>query len=375
MRKVKLLFLINTLKGGGAEKVLVDMVNSMDSERFDITVQTIGDSGVHREALGARIHYKSIVKVKNGFLYKLFMYLVQFVLPPKLVYNWFVRQDYDFEVSYLEGVPAKILSGSTNKKAKRYAWIHTDMYTNFSAHQKIYKDVAKHKKMYDVFDKIICVSQGAKEGFIKRFGETENIEVLCNLYNDKHILASAKEEQTAIPEEDTFKIISVGRLTEVKGFDRLLKVHKRLVDEGLMHKLYILGEGEKRAELEAYIRENALESSVRLLGFSKNPYKYMQACDLFVCSSYAEGLSTVVAETLILGKPVVSTQVAGADELLAHDKAGMLVENSEQGIYDGIKTMLTDKEKYNAYVCGAQERSMQLKAEVLIQPIEALFEL
>lgn len=375
MGKVKILFLINTLKGGGAEKVLVDLVNTLDSNRYDITVQTISDKGVHKQALCDGVRYKTMIRTKNLYLHKLFSYLINFVLPPKLVYKCFVRAPYDFEVAFLEGVPAKILSGSTNKKAKKYAWIHTDMFRHFESHLTIYKDVEQHKRMYARFDKILCVSKGAKEGFLKRFGDFENVDVVYNLYNDKHILQAAQEAQDAIADDGMFKVVSVGRLTEVKGFDRLLKVHKRLLSEGFLHKLYILGEGEKRAALEEYIRENALEDSVVLLGFSKNPYKYMQACDLFVCSSHAEGLSTVVAEMLILGKPVVSTRVAGAEELLAHGKAGMVVDNSEQGIYEGIKAMLEEQGTYEACACGAKERSAELKAERLIRPIEKLFEM
>lgn len=376
MKKNKILFLINTLQGGGAEKVLIDIVNMLSKDHFNITVQTILNSGVYKEALGTHVRYTSIVKSKNKFLTKTFSYLVQFVLPPKLVYRLFVRDEYDFEVAFLEGVPAKILSGSYNKKSKKYAWIHTDMYAHFDAHRKVYKKIEQHKKMYSFFDKIICVSKGAKEGFIKQFGINENIEVIYNVYNDKNIIASAKEKQDIIVRDDIFKVISVGRLCKVKGFDRLLRVHKRLITEGLFHRLYIVGEGYQRQELENYIQDNDLQESVTLIGFDKNPYKYMSACDLFVCSSWAEGFSTVVSEAMILGIPVVGTDVAGIEEqIYANDISGIVVENSEEGIYEGLKTMLTQKEKYDMCVNGAKKRAETLKMEILLQPIEKLFDI
>lgn len=96
----------------------------------------------------------------------------------------------------------------------------------------------------------------------------------------------------------------MGKLTKNKGFDRLLAVVRRLREDGMPVHLYLLGEGPMRTELERYIAENALENSVTLLGYQTNPYKYVAKCDLFVCSSFAEGFSTAATEALIVGTPV-----------------------------------------------------------------------
>lgn len=368
--KRKILFFINTLTGGGAEKVLIDIVNNMDKEKFDITIQTLVDEGVHKKSIISDVKYKSIIKTKNKFIKKVLQYFLNFIFSPGLTYNFFIKSDYDYEVAFLEGIPTKILSYSTNKKAKKYAWIHTDLYNNFSGHQKIFKDFDKYIECYKRYDKIFCVSTGVKEGFLKRFGAFENVDIVYNPYDDKKIRKLSSEAQNEIPEDDIFKIITVGRLVEQKGYERLLKVHNKLISDGFKHHLYILGEGEKREVLEKYINDNNLKDSVTLLGFKTNPYKYVKACDLFVCSSFAEGFSTAVAESVILGVPVVSTDVSGAKEILGESQFGLVVGNDMDSLYDGIRHAFESNDYYKE---KAVERSKYFELNKLIRNIEQIF--
>ena len=150
---------------------------------------------------------------------------------------------------------------------------------------------------------------------------------------------------------------------KVKGYDRLVNATKRLIEEGFPLHVYIVGKGEERASLERQISHLNLTNNWTFVGFNTNPYKYVREADLYVCSSYSEGFSTAVTESLIVGTPVVSTNCSGAYELLGYNNEyGIVTENSEDGIYSGIKQML-EGDKLSFYKQKAIERGKEFNAE------------
>ena len=136
------------------------------------------------------------------------------------------------------------------------------------------------------------------------------------------------------------KIITVGRLSFEKGFDRLIRILKKL-ERDFEFELWILGEGPERQKLEDLIDSEKVES-VKLLGYQNNPYAFLKKADLYVCSSLFEGYSTSVAEARILGVPVLTTECAGMDEILEKGKYGIIVENNDSALYCGLERVLTD---------------------------------
>ena len=171
-----------------------------------------------------------------------------------------------------------------------------------------------------------------------------------------------------------FTVATVGRLSAPKHFVRALSMHKRLLDEGIDHELWIIGEGEERPKLEAYIRENHLKTSAKLLGFRENPYNLMHAADLLVCSSIFEGFSTFVTEGLILGKPIVTTDVSGMREILGDSEYGLITANDDEAFYEGVKRMLTEPGLLSHYAEQAKLRGKDFKCERLAGETEAFFE-
>ena len=148
-----------------------------------------------------------------------------------------------------------------------------------------------------------------------------------------------------------------------------------MIDEGLIHKFYILGVGEDKDKIEKYIKENNLTDTFHLLGYKDNPYKYVAKCDLYVCSSHREGFSTAVTESLIVGTPVISTLCSGAQELLGYNNEyGLVVENSEEGIYKGLKKLLSHKDLLNYYKSKAKERGKRFNKENTIMDVENLLD-
>ena len=368
--KKTILFLIPTLGNGGAERVLVNLVNHLNRERYDITIQTLFDEGIHKENLAPFIRYKSFMKHQfhgNARLIAL--------LPPRLLYRIIVKEHYDIVVSFLEGPTARIISGCVYPESKKVYWIHTT-----SLSPRMFKlgflTVCGARKAYTKANRIIGVSQEVERTFQTYLQADKAIFEICYNVNDSDSIIdrSSQPVDLSFP-NDSLIVCSAGKLQKVKGFDRLIRVHKRLIDKGIKHCVIVLGEGEQRSSLEKLINEYDVGETFKLAGFCENPYKYMANCDLYVCSSYREGLSTAVTEALILGLPVVSTCCAGANELLGqNNEYGIICENSEDGLYNGMKQLLTDNEILKYYQEKATERGKQFNAAEITRDIERMFE-
>lgn len=363
---IKILFFIESLTGGGAEKVLKSLVNALDFGKFEITVATLFKEDV-KDELKSGIKYKYCYKSRSPLTNA----LMRLEAAAGLTYSLHLKGDYDIEVAYLECGATKIMAGSTNKKAAKVAWVHCDLSKKADDFEAFVKST---KKYYEKYDRVVCVSEDVKASFTSAYGEAVPVVTLYNCYNDSEIIEKSKEPVKLSGASDLPLLVAVGRLTSQKGFDRLLKAHKRLISEGVFHKLLILGEGEDKKELEDYVNNNDLCDTVSLLGFKENPYPYIKAATAFVCSSRYEGFSTTVAESLILGTPVVTTDCTGMREILGDSEYGLITENSEDGIFEGIKKMLTEKDVYLKYKEKSALRGEEFKEKNAVLKTESFFE-
>lgn len=364
----KILFFIDTLGHGGAEKVMINLVNNLNKEKYDITVMTIFDCGVNKKYLDKGIKYKYIFKRVfrgNVTLCKCFT--------PEFLYRHIIKDRYDTLIAYLEGNTTRILSGCHDKGIKKLAWIHVEMSakTLFRA----YRSKAECIKAYRGFDKIVGVSRTVLDSFENNTGTWDNLCVRYNTVETEYITERSHEPIADIemPKEE-LKLVTVGRLIEQKSYLRLLRIHKRLLENHIYHKLYIIGEGEQERLLREYIRDNKLENTAFLLGFKENPWKYVKKADLFVCSSWKEGFSTAVTESLIAGTPVVTTLCSGMKEMLGESEYGLIVENEEQALYEGIRKLLTDENLLQYYKNMAVERGKQFDTKTTVRKVEELLD-
>lgn len=365
----RILFFITSLGGGGAERVLVNLVNNLDPNKYDITVQTLFDTGVNRQYLCPHIKYIPGFKKQfpgNVVLFKAFT--------PGFLYRSIIKCEYDIVVSYLEGLPARIVSGCPYKNTKLICWIHVEQNDSVTA-SYCFRDFNEAVKCYECFEKIICVADSVKKDFESIFPLPEPCGVLYNTNEDRIIIDKSKEVIDISFNKSKCNIITLGRLVNEKGYDRLVRVHKRLLDENIDNCIYVLGDGSERRNIEQSINELSLQKSFFLLGFRDNPYKYLSKADLFVCSSRREGFSTSVTEALILGIPVVSTRCSGAEELLgSNNEYGIVTENSEEGIYEGLRRMLTEPGLLEEYRSKATERGKRFSKENTVQAVEHLLD-
>ena len=291
----KIIFFLESLAGGGAEKVLTDLVKHMDKSKFDITVATVVDVGVYTEEVKKNCKYFSFLPNPNecNTLLSKLMYKIKYKLIYKLLSSWvykiFIKEMYDIEVGFVEGFATKIISKSNNSKSQKITWVHVDP-VNREYADKYYKSLQNQIESYKKYDQIVCVSKSVKQAFEQKMYKDDSIVVKYNPVDSGTVIAKSNEI-CEIKRPNKMIIGTIGRLTNQKGYDRLLKVVKNLKNDGLDFELWILGEGQKRPELEQYILENNLSDTVKLIGFRKNPYKFIKLCDLFVCSSRAEGFS------------------------------------------------------------------------------------
>jgi len=345
---IRILFFIETLKAGGAEKVMLDLVNHMDQAKFDITVQTVWPCDASKYLVPG-IRYKSMYCAEN----KANRLRYRAESESGLAYRLHIKDDYDIECAYLEMGPTKVMSASTNKKAKKLAWVHCDLTKAVDDPQGY---ASKTAPWYAKFDQVICVSQSVKERFDELFQNRFDSTVLYNVID---VAAIREKALLPLPREAKkrgFTVLSVGRFSPQKKYVRLLKAHKRLLDEGLEHDLWILGDGPERAALEQFVTDNNMQSSVWMPGFIENPYPFMREADLLVCSSIYEGYSTFVTEGVILGKPIVTTDVSGMRELLGESEYGLIVENDDESFYYGLKKMIITDHLREDYLAKSKDR-------------------
>lgn len=365
MERIKILFFIEELRAGGAEKVLCNLVNEMDQNRFDITVQTLWKADA-AQFLKPGLRYRYCYASRS----KLNRYRSRLETALGLTYSLYIKDDYDIEIAYLEFGPTKILASSTNNKAKKLAWVHCDMEQKLRGKPDT---IQKLHKQYSAYDRIVCVSRTAQDSFARLLGRETDTAVLNNTVDDAAIREKAIAVIPDMPPKRRLTIASVGRLSKEKQYDMLLRVHKRIMEEGIEHDLWIVGEGEERCRLEALISEDNLTNTVRLCGYQTNPYPYMREADVLIVSSRYEGLSTFVTEGLILGKPIVTTECSGMRELLGDSEYGLITENSEDALLFGLRRLLTDAKIREDYASRAAARGKDFSARRLTEITEEYF--
>ena len=363
----KLLFFINTLDGGGAEKVLVNLVNTIDAAQYAVDLVTV-TGGVHADKLSEKIHFRRIVHSKNQRLAKLLEKIV-YHIPFTLFARLFLRGQYDAEIAYLEGFPTRVIAAK-NSAAIKIAFVHCDVSVQ-PVLQPFYKTEQACLAEYRQFDKVCFVSEVARNGFEKTFGTLEHAQIIHNIVCTSEILQKSKEQSPYHYETDGLKILAVGRLSAEKGYDRLVRAAAHLENK-YAFELWIAGEGGERTALENLIQKLGAQS-VKLLGFQENPYSLMRQADLFVCPSYYEGYSTVVTEAVVLGVPVLTTDCAGMREILDNGHSGCIVENSDEALEHGLEILLQNRAQYQNLKSVAQQKSQAFSTAAIMQEYIDLF--
>lgn len=369
IRVLKILFLIHDLGQGGAEKVLVNLVNNMDRSQFSITIISLFGGGINEQFLASHIRYHTVFKKPfpaNSHVMKAFT--------PKQLHSFCVNEEYDIEVAYLEGPAARIISGCPNEKTKLVSWIHCTMHSDKEVAQS-FRNISESVDSYNRFQYMVYVSKTCREAF-QICCPTKGKNVILYNTNDSEAirnLAKEKIDENELP-PNTLVWCGIGKIIPVKAFDRMVRIQKRLISSGRKVHLLILGDGPLREKLEKWCSEQGLSSSVTFLGYQTNPYKYLANCDLFVCASHSEGFSTAATEALIVGVPVCSVEVSGMREMLGeNNEYGIITKNNEEDLYEAIQLLVDNQELLNHYKIKAKERGNDFSISNTVSAVEDFF--
>lgn len=248
-----------------------------------------------------------------------------------------IDKEYDVAISYLW--PHYFIAEKVKAK-KKIAWIHTDYST-------IETDIKEDLRIWNKFDYIMAVSEECKNSFLSKYPSLKDkVKVMENIISSNFIKMKSEEDiSNDININDSFNIVSVGRLSYAKGIDNAVKSLRSLHDKGLKNiKWSVVGYGGDEGMIRNLIKENNLEDSFILLGKKTNPYPYMKSCDLYVQPSRYEGKAVTVTEAKILGKPILITNYHTARSQVTNGIDGYITELSVKGIADGIEKLYKDKE-------------------------------
>lgn len=358
---------------GGTEQALFDLICLMDREKFDISVfAMVGDGEWESKFRDAGIRVVSAFRKRNrngsplAFVkHQLRKAKLHWLLRknPRKLLGLFFPDGIDIAVSYsLWGFDeAALVPG-----ACRIKYIHGNV-----ANNENYRGVIQNCKPFlQEFDRLICVSEESCEAFKNFTGMDKSVRMLFNPLNSENVIRLS-EHPIELPEDKPI-ICAVGRLSPEKGFDRLIKIHKRLVEQGLHHRLVIVGDGPERENLLRLVQETKTSDSVILAGYQANPYPYMKKSLFLVCSSYTEGLPVTAMEALALGIPLVSS-VPSIAEAFGGENCGLITGSDDDSLARGIEKMLADSEFYQKAKSGAHNRSAFFKGSGMVKSHEELF--
>ena len=377
--KKKILIRIGSLRHGGAEKVLVTFLKNLPKDKYEIDLLLNLYSGKY---LADVPDFVNVLYLNKGEMIttnrlqdiptKAFRVIYQKLLKrfPKLLYLFILKgRKYDVEFAAIHGMRDEILN-SPQKSSKKIVWIHNDLKkTEFHN----YTD-EEFRKFFG-FDKIMVISEKIQKDFevlAKNEEEKNKIVLIYNPLDTEEILVksevgSGKLEDRTEKTVPTF--VSVGTVFPQKGFDRLLKVHKKLLDKGFPHQILILGNGYDFENIKKIQKDLGVTESSTLFGFTNNPYPHLKEADFYILSSRYEGFPTVLFEAITLKKKIIATDVSGVKEMLEDGKLGLIVENSEDGIYEGMKKALQNPESFEKYEEQLENYEMPFNLENSVNSI------
>ncbi len=349
----KVLFVVDERMTGGVNLLLEDILKKITDQKIDLmilhnhgtcfeSIQNVnilyGDSWFET----IDISLKKLMKEKKWkqTLKKIY---VSFLMKTKLIIPILKKKrkkmnlpKYDVEICFKSGF-CSIFTAVSNSEIK-ISWVHED-YQNNDPTKKYH---SLFKQIFEQMEVIIGVSDKVVESLRTIYPDIKKTMIIENYIDDQKV----KNGVEILDKPAPLEFVTVGRLHPVKGYERLLQAISQLNQEQLWNNVHFtfVGDGEEREKLESLVKQYELEKSVSFVGMQKNPFPYIARSDLFILSSYSEGYGNVLIESMILKVPVLSTNVTSISKIITKKNYGFCVENSLEGIYEGLKKILKDPE-------------------------------
>lgn len=380
MKKKKLLIRIGSLRHGGAEKVLVNFLKHLPSDKYEVDLLVNLYSGLYIKDVPSWVNVSYLLKGEmittnrpQDIPVKAYRVLYQkmFLWFPSLLYKFVLKnKKYDVEIAAIHAMYREILS-SPQKDSKKIIWVQNDIFNLKEYTPEVIRQFFK-------FDRILVISNKLQEGMHNLAVNEAEKQSVIKIYNPIDKDDTLQKADAAIHDypfsEDLPTFVTVGTVYPQKGYDRLLNVHKKLIDEGFKHQLLIIGDGYDFNKIQDQLNTLGLQDTTKMLGFSSNPYPYMKKADFYIMSSRHEGFPTIIAEALILNKPISATDISGIRDLLQDGKLGNITPNSEEGIYEGMKKFLTDKNSTEEYKKQISETELPFVLERSVEHLQKIID-
>lgn len=345
----KIVFGITCLKLGGAERVLVDIANSL-SRQYDVTIFTLYNNGEFECQLNDKVHLLSMFDCTYDDLNFIEKKVLSLRLinkkSRKKIYDKYIKNKFDLVISFLEGPITWIFS--EGREVSKIAWIHNDIKDVFGIGRTASKKKILSGDCYKKYNKLIFVSKDNLNKFKEQYPDNNvSKQVIYNYLDVESVIGKSNKKEKVEIKNDLVSFLQISRIVEQKALFRLLDVHKKLINDGYNHRIYIVGDGPLEKDLCEKIEEYKLSDTFVLLGKKSNPYPYIKKADYFMLTSFYEGYGMVIVEAEILGKYIMITDTAAREAVTDYDDS-LIVDNNEVGIYNGIKNILEEKPKVNS---------------------------
>lgn len=368
--KKKLLFVYDYMMVGGTTTALLSLLGSLDKDKYDIDLLLYKKGGPLYDKIPSNVNVlkeaqeksflpeiirKLFISFFTGRIFcSLYYYLKNRKNPSKtlkmaiwqgsetahVTISRKSEKEYDAVVGFIESWGAHYAVSNKVKAKKRIIWIHPDI-------DKSYMIAEIDKKMYKKADSIVTVSKECRDNLARHLKEFDKkIIHLENIIPKDEIIIKSKEEINFKPQKEKINMITVCRITYYdKGLDRVLEAMKKLKEEDKLKNIcwYLCGDGPDRKNMEEFVKENSLEDYVKFLGKQINPFPYLLKMDLFILPSRYEGKPMAVSEASVLGVPSAVTSYAAATEQIENGIDGIIMENSQQGIYEFLEKLVLGK--------------------------------
>jgi glycosyltransferase involved in cell wall biosynthesis len=358
--KRKILFIIPSLVGGGAERTLINLLKMIDYNLYEVDLVSILNKGQLISQVPSEVRLSTLFN--NEWLVRINSWLQKRFGFTRLIRRRFsnhIQKNYDVGISFMDSNFTDYLF-FTERITKRYTWVHS-AYKSYNNFWKYYKNPKYKDKLikerYSKLDGICFVSYDAMDEFVEIFGQFNKMKVIYNIINSNEVRLKAQESIEV--NNNKFNFVSLGSLLPVKGYDRLIRAAKIVTSKGYDFTISILGAGREKENLQRMIADLKLQDRVFLKGFHSNPYPYIQQADVFIMTSVSEALPTVLCEALILKKPTLVTNCTGCREVINYGEFGMIAEQDDNDLADKMILMISESNNLIHY-----SRMSALRSEI-----------
>lgn len=357
--KKKILFATNHFRfSNGVASVLRSLIQNIDENKYDVYLLPFYEyDPVFAEPIKNKI---KLVK-GFGFYFRGFDKIIDWI-PAKLLYRLFVREKFDIEVSFQYGVPTRCLSASKNPN--RICWMHT------------YDSKMRQRKYYLKYPKMVNVAKIGMQKLIRDGFPPEKCDYCYNIIDESVIIDKSKEE-LEYRKIHRYAVVTVARMDHDKAYYRYCQCIKKYLDKKETNKdveFWFLGDGSEREKVVQFVSCNGLENNIKVFGRQDNPYKYLANADLYFCASYREGFSTSAQEAAILGIPVMSVDVDGAQELMELSGVGKVIKNDENAIISELTAVLNNETLLNEWKTNAWKNKERFYKKSRIERVEQILD-